>query len=71
MNRLVIARLFSERSLVMRDLTLTESHGIQSSSQTMESRSELIAAIREHFGIPEEITRDALAGLGHLGDTDA
>lgn len=68
MNRLVIARFFTDRSLVVRDLTLTESRGDRSNSLTLGGRRELVAAIREHFGIPEEITRDAVAGLMELGD---
>ncbi len=68
MNRLVIARFFPGRSIVIRDLTLTDSRGDQSSSQTLGGRRELIAAIREHVGIPEEITREAISGLSELGD---
>ncbi|MCM2271697.1 MAG: arylamine N-acetyltransferase [candidate division Zixibacteria bacterium] len=68
MNRLVVARFFPGRSIVMRDLTLTELRGEQSRSQTLGGRKELSAAIREHFGIPEEITREAISGLGEPGD---
>ena len=68
MNAILLARFFPDRSLVIHNLTVIESQGTESSVRTVADRSGLVQIISECFGIPQRFTRDAVHGLGQLGD---
>jgi arylamine N-acetyltransferase len=68
MNKLLLARFFPDRSLVLHNLTMIESQGSLSKSQILTSRDELIQAAFEYFAIPKEITRDVVKDIGLIGD---
>jgi len=68
MNAILLARFFSNRSLVIHNLTVTERQGAESRSWRVAGRSELVQVIWEYFGIPMRITTNALKTLGQLGD---
>jgi arylamine N-acetyltransferase len=68
MNAILLARFWPGRSLVIHNQTIIESQGTASSVRTLASRSELIQAIWECFGISARFTTDVLDGLGELCD---
>ena len=68
MNSLLLARFYPDRSIVIHNLTVIESHGLASTSRTLANLEELGQAIVNHFGIPTEITADVVKELGQLGD---
>ena len=68
MNALLLARFFPDRSLVIHDLTLIESRGATSNTQTLASLDELGRAVQDTFAIPSDVVDDVLSGLGQLGD---
>jgi N-hydroxyarylamine O-acetyltransferase len=68
LNAVVAARFSLARSIVIRNLKLTETHDGKPMEHTLKNREELVAAIATHFSIPPEITREALAGLGGFKD---
>ena len=68
MNAVLLARFYLDRSLVIHNLTRTESSGTESAMYTIGSLGELVADVERHFGIPSEIVSDALASLGGLTD---
>jgi arylamine N-acetyltransferase len=67
MNALLLARHAPGRSVVIHNLTVIESDGSSSRTQTLFDRSELVRAIADHFGIPPAITTDVVANLA-MGD---
>lgn len=64
MNALMVARFFPDRSLILRNTTLTEA---DNGSTTWRSRevapSDLPIVIEENFGIPRDLVRQALEGV--------
>lgn len=68
MNAILLARFYPDRSLVIHNLSVIESQGTESRVRTVANRGELVQVISEHFGIPPKFTRDAVNGLGQLGD---
>jgi len=68
MNAFLLARFFSDRSIVIHNLTVIESHGTESRIQTLTNQEDLGQAIDDHFGIPAEITADVVKDLGQLAD---
>lgn len=68
MNALLLARFFPNRSVVIHNLTVIESQGIESRIQTLASREDLGRAVYERFRIPEEITTDVVSELRQFGD---
>jgi N-hydroxyarylamine O-acetyltransferase len=68
MNALLLARFFPGRSLVIHNLTVIESEGTSSAVRTLSGRDELVQVISDRFGIPGELTTDAVAGLRRLED---
>jgi hypothetical protein len=67
-NALLLARFFPDRSLVLHNLTVIESHGIVSRSQSLTSRDELVQAAYEYFAIPKEFTMDVVKDIGQFDD---
>lgn len=68
MNALLLARFFSDRSVVIHNLTVVESSLNRSSIRTLSNRNKLVQAVYEHFAIPKAITLDVVSDLGPLGD---
>ena len=68
MNALLLARFFPNRSLVLRNLTVTESQGAESRSQILSSRDELVQAAYEYFRIPREFTMDLVKDIRQFGN---
>jgi arylamine N-acetyltransferase len=68
MNALLLARFFPNRSLVIHNLTVIESHGRLSNVQNLASQGKLVQVISEYFGIPSEFTKGVVNGLGQLED---
>ncbi len=62
MNALLIARFNPHRSVTLRNLALIEAEGSRWTSRQV-PRSELPEVIESHFGIPREITLQALQGV--------
>ncbi len=67
-NAILLARFHPGRSLVIHNLSITESQGTESSVRMLANRNELVQVISERFGIPPRFTRDAVNGLGQLED---
>jgi arylamine N-acetyltransferase len=68
MNAILLARFYPDRSLVLHNLTMIESHGNVSRSHSLTGRDELVHAAYEYFKIPEEITRDVVKDVGEFYD---
>lgn len=68
MNSVLLARFFPDRSLIIHNLTVIESEGTTANVRSLANRSDLLQAIEEYFGIPSQITKDVVYGLGSLGD---
>jgi len=68
MNSILLARFYPSRSVVIHNLTLIESDKDKSNVHALASRDELIAAIEQHFGMPQDIVSEAVHGLGVLQD---
>lgn len=68
MNALLLARFSTDRSLVIHNLTLTESRGDEVSTRTLANPDELGAVVQETFGIPREFVDDVVAGIEQHGD---
>jgi hypothetical protein len=68
MNALLLARFFPNRSVVIHNLTVVESHDTVSRIQTLTSLDALAQIVYEYFAIPTEFTTDAVNDLGQLGD---
>lgn len=68
MNAILLARFFLDRSIVIHNLTVIEARGTELETRTLANRDALVQAIYDYFGIPEEITLDAMKGLELSGD---
>ena len=68
LNSILLARFYPGRSVVIHNLALIESDKDRSNIYALASRDDLIAAIEQHFGMPQDIVREAVNGLGVLQD---
>ena len=68
LNSILLARFYPGRSLVIHNLARIESDKDRSNIYALASRDDLIAAIEQHFGMPQDIVREAVNGLGVLQD---
>ena len=68
MNTLLMTRFFPNRSIVLHNLTLIESQGSVSRSQTLTSREELAQAVYDNFSIPKELMNLLENDIGLTGD---
>jgi N-hydroxyarylamine O-acetyltransferase len=66
MNAVDLIRFSDRDSVVIYNLSITRSTPKESSTERLNDREELVLAIESEFGIPAEIARDAIAGLGEL-----
>lgn len=67
MNALLLARFYPNRSVVIHNLALIESHDGSSSIRALGGRDELVQSVYDCFAIPREVTREVLDDLGQLG----
>ena len=63
LNSLLLARFYPDRSLVIHNLSVIESHGAESRMYELEDRERLAEAVEEHFGMPRRIVREAVDQL--------
>jgi len=68
MNALLLARFFPNRSIVIHNLTVTESQGSKSRRYFLKDRAELGRTVEDLFGIPEHIVMEAVSELRNLND---
>lgn len=68
LNCLLLTRFYSNRTIMIHNLTLVESHGSQSRVRSLASRDQLVAAVEEHFDMPRAIVAEAVNELGDLQD---
>ncbi len=68
MKAILLARFFPNRSIVLHNLTLIESEGTVSNSQSLNSRDQMIEAAHEYFGIPKQFTLDVVMEIGQFGE---
>ncbi len=68
LNSILLARFYPGRSVVIHNLALIESDKDRSKVHALASWDDLIAAIEQHFGMPQDIVREAVKGLGVLQD---
>lgn len=68
MNAVLLVRFFPNRSLAIHNFTVLESEGTRWHFGHLRSRDELAASVEEHFGIPGNITAEAIADLGDFID---
>lgn len=68
LNALLLARFFPDRSVRIRNLSVTESHGARTETHTLRSRDELATEIERCFEIPESMAAEAVAELGEMSD---
>ena len=67
MNSLLLVRCFPGRSIVLNNLEVIESEGTEWRSYQLSGREEIPGAVEELFGIPADITAEAITALGDLG----
>jgi len=68
LNSILLARFYPHGSVVIHNLTVIESERQGSSVRALADRAELICAIEQHFGMPREIIREAVDGVGGMQD---
>jgi N-hydroxyarylamine O-acetyltransferase len=67
MNAVRITRFYENGSLILKNLSLIEINSLKSSSLKIR-RDELPLVIRNKFGMPEEIVKEAISGIKELKD---
>lgn len=67
MNALRITRFSESGSFVLKNLLLTETNRLESETIGI-ARNEIPVVIREKFGMPEDIVREAISGIKELRD---
>jgi N-hydroxyarylamine O-acetyltransferase len=68
LNSLLLTRFYSDRAVMIHNLTLVESHGSESIVRSLASRDQLVAEVEEHFEMPRAIVAEAVTELGDLQD---
>lgn len=68
LNAILLARFSAAESVVIHNLRVMESRGGERSMSRVASREELPQAVEHHFGIPQDVVAEAIAGVGDLGD---
>jgi N-hydroxyarylamine O-acetyltransferase len=66
LNSLVLIRFFNDRSVVLRNYTLTEFYGSETRTRTLATKEEIIDTIEKYFEIPAFVAREALDSLPEL-----
>ena len=68
MNAVMLVRHKASESVAIYNLDLVRSTRTACTTERLAGRPELVAAVEREFGIPAEVTKEALAGLGPLRD---
>lgn len=68
MNCVLLVRFETDYSMVLHNLTITESRGQRVIRKVLKSTDELVPAIEKHFGIPPAVSETALEGLSFARD---
>ncbi len=68
LNAVLLARFWPGRSVVIHNLTLMESSGLETKAHPLAGRDDLPAAVEAHFEIPGNIVAQAIADLPQLQD---
>jgi N-hydroxyarylamine O-acetyltransferase len=68
LNSVLLTRFYSDRAVMIHNLTVVESHGSESMVRSLASRDQLVAAVEEHFDMPRAIVADAVHELGDMQD---
>jgi hypothetical protein len=68
MNAVALVRLSDSESVAIYNLSIIRSTADSFTIERLNDREELVRAIEREGGIPVEIARDAIAGLGALRD---
>ena len=68
MNALLLARFDADRSIVIHNLSLIESHGTATSTRMLANRGELAQVIHQYFQMPVDLITDVVDDLGELGN---
>jgi len=68
LNSILLARFYPERSIMIHNLTLIESRGDKSAVRLLQGSGAVIAAIHEHFEMPQDVVAEAIADLKQLQD---
>ncbi|MBD3258515.1 hypothetical protein GF377_08790 [candidate division GN15 bacterium] len=66
MNQLMVARFWPGRSLVIRNLNVIRSEGLEVDIQKLGRREQIPSIVEEHVGIDREIVAEAVADLSDL-----
>ena len=68
LNSLLVTRAWEDRSVMIHNLALIESRGADYSIRTLAGPGELVARVKELFGIPPGIVAEAVGELRELRD---
>lgn len=68
LNALLLVRFYSNRSVMVHNMTLVESAGNESQVRVLGSRDELVSTVEREFGIPGPIVSEAVSQLSQLRD---
>jgi len=68
LNSLLLTRFYSDRAVMIHNLTLVESRGSESIVRSLASRDQLVTTVEEHFDMPRPIVAEAVNELGDLKD---
>jgi len=66
LNRLMLARFFENRALVLRNNKLTEMNGLNSVSSDLSNHDEIATTVVDRFEIPPDIIDNVLSCLGDI-----
>jgi arylamine N-acetyltransferase len=67
-NAVLITRFERDHAVVIHNLEVVESRGARVKATALANREDLAVAIEDYFGIPREITADAISEVGFLED---
>ncbi|HET8538832.1 MAG TPA: arylamine N-acetyltransferase [Anaeromyxobacter sp.] len=67
MNAVVIIRFSAGRARVLRNLSLALAHGEREERRSLADGAELVRVAEEVFGVPPEVTAEAIAAVPDLG----
>lgn len=68
MNAILLTRFMRNKAIRVNNLSVTRSEGTEYNIEKLGSKDHLPKIIEEIFGIPREITREVISGMGDFGD---
>jgi len=66
LNSLVLIRFYRDRSVILRNHTLTEFYGSESRTFTLATKEDIIITVERRFGIPAHIVKEVINSMGEL-----